>query len=403
MDLSTSRTWAEINLKSLEKNIEILRTQISNQTKFLAVVKANAYGHGLIEISKKLEQLKIDMFGVATVEEALKLRENQIKTPILVLGQSSPELFDLISDNEITITIENIEIARNFSNFARNKKIKIHIKIDTGMGRLGFFWPEDEKSKKKLSSEIKKISFFPGLKIEGIFTHLAKTTDKHFTNNQIKKFKEAIEYLNNLGLKFNIIHACASSATLNYPSAHFDMCRFGLVMYGYESTENGNKNGKLNRRFVLYYIHVTKDKNSYSKSRMNGQVLGQKYVVKDISKENPQIVTDIHETNYRLSGYKYPRFIHMISNKKIKSVKISKKLHNKSSTYLKRLLKLAPHIKRFDPQLGSSPAYITVPIANKGIVSYIYETEASYSKNLKQKYADKYIKALNKVNLTFKH
>ena len=164
-----------------------------------------------------------------------------------------------------------------------------------------------------------------------------------------------------------------------------------------------NKNGKLNRRFVLYYIHVTKDKNSYSKSRMNGLVLGQKYVVKDISKENPQIVTDIHETNYRLSGYKYPRFIHMISNKKIKSVKISKKLHNKSSTYLKRLLKLAPHIKRFDPQLGSSPAYITVPIANKGIVSYIYETEASYSKNLKQKYADKYIKALNKVNLTFKH
>ena len=251
MDLSTSRTWAEINLKSLEKNIEILRTQILNQTKFLAVVKANAYGHGLIEISKKLEQLKIDMFGVATVEEALKLRENQIKTPILVLGQSSPELFDLISDNEITQTIENIEIARNFSNFARNKKIKIHIKIDTGMGRLGFFWPEDEKSKKKLSSEIKKISFFPGLKIEGIFTHLAKTTDKHFTNNQIKKFKEAIEYLNNLGLKFNIIHACASSATLNYPSAHFDMCRFGLVMYGYESTENGNKNGKLNLEPIL--------------------------------------------------------------------------------------------------------------------------------------------------------
>ena len=161
------------------------------------------------------------------------------------------------------------------------------------------------------------------------------------------------------------------------------------------------KNAKLNRRFVLYFIHVTKDKNSYPKSRMNGQVLGNKYIVKDISKEKPQIVTDIHETNYKLSGYKYPRFIHMISNNKIKSVKISKKLHKKSSTYLKRLLKLAPHIKRFDPQLGSSPAFITVPIANKGIVSYIYETELSYSKNLKQKYADKYIKALNKVDLTF--
>ena len=87
------------------------------------------------------------------------------------------------------------------------------------------------------------------------------------------------------------------------------------------------KNKKLNRRFVLYFIHVTKDKNSYPKSRMNGQILGHKYVVKDISKEKPMIVTDIHETNYKLSGYKDPRFIHMISNHKIKSVKISKKLH----------------------------------------------------------------------------
>ena len=158
---------------------------------------------------------------------------------------------------------------------------------------------------------------------------------------------------------------------------------------------------KLKRKYVLYYIHVTKNQNSYSKSRMNGQILGNKFIIKDISNEKPQITTDIHETNYRLSGYKYPRFIHMISNKNIKSVKISKNLHKKSSTYLKRLLKLAPHIKRFDPPLGSSPAYITVPIANKGLVSYIYETEISYSKTVKQNYADKYIKALDKVNLSF--
>ena len=91
----------------------------------------------------------------------------------------------------------------------------------------------------------------------------------------------------------------------------------------------------------------------------------------------------------------------MISNKDIKSVKITKNLHKKSSLYLKRLLKLAPHIKRFDPQLGSSPAYITVPIANKGLVSYIYETELSYSTKVKQNYADKYVKALDKVNLSF--
>ena len=158
---------------------------------------------------------------------------------------------------------------------------------------------------------------------------------------------------------------------------------------------------KLKRKYVLYYIHVTKDQNSYSKSRMNGQILGNKYIIKDIAIEKPQITTDVHETNYKLSGYKYPRFIHMISNKDIKSVKISKNLHKKSSLYLKRLLKLAPHIKRFDPQLGSSPAYITVPIANKGLVSYIYETELSYSTKVKQNYADKYVKALDKVNLSF--
>ena len=161
------------------------------------------------------------------------------------------------------------------------------------------------------------------------------------------------------------------------------------------------QNDKLKRKYVLYYIHVTKDKNSYSKSRMNGQMLGNKFVVNDLAKEKPQITTDIHETNYKLSGYKYPRFIHMISNKDIKSVKISDDLHKKSSIYLKRLLKLTPHIKRIDPPLGSSPAYITIPIANKGLVSYIYETELSYSQKVKQNYADKYIKALDKVDLSF--
>lgn len=157
---------------------------------------------------------------------------------------------------------------------------------------------------------------------------------------------------------------------------------------------------KLKRKYVLYYIHVTKDKNSYEKSRMHGQILGNKFILKDIAKERPLITTDIHETNYKLSGYKYPRFIHMISNKNIKSVKISKSLHKKSSTYLNRLLKLAPHIKRFDPQLGTSPAYVTVPIANMGLVSYIYETELSYSQTVKQNYANKYIKALDKVSLS---
>lgn len=178
---------------------------------------------------------------------------------------------------------------------------------------------------------------------------------------------------------------------------HVQECGMHKAIYN-SLIKNDNK---LKRRYVLYYIHVLKDQRSYSKSRMNGQILGNKYIINDIGYEKPLITTDVHETNYKLSGYKYPRFIHMISNKNIKSVKISNDLHKKSSLYLQRLLKLTPHIKRFDPQLGSSPAYITVPIANKGLVSYIYETEGSYSKTVKQNYADKYIKALDKVNLSY--
>ena len=214
MELLTSRTWAEINLKYLEKNVEILRNQISKQTKFLAIVKANAYGHGLIEIAKKLEECKVDMFGVATLEEA-----------ILVLEQSSPEFIDLLCDNIITQTIENIEIAQKFSKFAKNKNktVKIHIKINTDMGRLGIFWPDNEELKKKTEKKIKNMFNFPGLKIEGVFTHLAKTTDINFSQNQIKIFKEALKYLKNLGLKFNIIHATASAAIFNYQSTHFDV------------------------------------------------------------------------------------------------------------------------------------------------------------------------------------
>jgi hypothetical protein len=162
------------------------------------------------------------------------------------------------------------------------------------------------------------------------------------------------------------------------------------------------KNSLLNRRFVLYYIHVIKNKDNYDKSRMNGQVLAKKFVVKDISNEKPYIFTDVHETRYKISGYKYPRFIHIMSTNARPGVKVSKKLYKKSVVYLNRLLKLAPHLKRYDPPpTGSSPPYVTIPIANKGFVSYVYETEASYSTKTKQSQAVRYILALDKVNLNF--
>ena len=161
------------------------------------------------------------------------------------------------------------------------------------------------------------------------------------------------------------------------------------------------KSSALNKRFVLYYIHVTKNQNNYDKSRMNGQILAKKFIVPDISSEKPSIVTDVHETRYKISGYKYPRFIHIISTNSRPGVKVSNKIYSKSVVYLNRILKIAPYLKRYDPPpTGSSPIYVTIPIANKGFVSYVYETEASYSIKTKRNQAKKYILALNKLNLS---
>ena len=251
------------------------------------------------------------MFGVATLKEAIKLRQNQIKIPILVLGQSSPELIDLLCDNIITQTIENIEIAQKFSKFAKNKNktVKIHIKINTNMEKLGFFWPNNEELKKKTTEEIKNVFNFPGLKIEGIFTHLAKTTDINFSQNQIKIFKEALKYLKNLGLKFNIIHTAASTATFNYPSADINMYQFGLVLYGYESTENGNKNGKLH----LMPIMTVKSKISTVRNLPKNSKIG--YDCTFILKKDSKIA--VLPIGY---GDGFPRILSNKANVKIKGI-----------------------------------------------------------------------------------
>lgn len=250
--LAMSRTWAEINLDNLERNIKNLRGLLRNNAKFLGVCKANAYGHGMVQIAKKLQECNADMIAVASVQEGIELRKKGITIPILCLGQSSSDLTNLICKYKITQTIENFEIGKEFSQKAvqLQKKVKIHIKIDTGMGRIGFFWPEEgelnEDEKNKTAQKILELCNLPGLEPEGIFTHFADGDNEEYTNSQIKKFKEALEYLSNLGLKFPIAHAAASTGIIKYPYAHFDMGRFGIILYGYASTETGNKESDLN-------------------------------------------------------------------------------------------------------------------------------------------------------------
>ncbi len=254
LQLATSRTWAEINLDELEHNINILRRQLTPGTKFLGVVKANAYGHGMIECARKLQASGADWLAVATVPEGAELRRNGITLPILCLGQTMPEFCGMISDYDITQAVGDIDNGRKLSDIAQTigKKINIHVKIDTGMSRTGFYWPSDDAGKNRTAREINELCGLPGLNAEGIFTHFAiADDDPEFTRSQLAKILEAKEYLRRLGRTFAVTHAAASVGVLNYPAAHLDMGRFGLVLYGYASTDNGNEGSTLDLHPVM--------------------------------------------------------------------------------------------------------------------------------------------------------
>ncbi|MBQ7197130.1 MAG: alanine racemase [Synergistaceae bacterium] len=254
LQIATSRTWAEINLANLEHNFKILKSLLNPGAKFLAVCKADAYGHGVIACAKKLQACGADWIAVASVVEGVELRENGITLPILCLGQANPELASLMCEHEITQAVGDFENGKALSDYARlvGKKIKIHVKIDTGMSRTGFYWPESDSDKASTAAEIKNLCELPGLEAEGLFTHFAAADeDENFTRLQLKKFLDAKNTLAALGLAFKISHAAASVGVLNYPEAHLDIGRFGLVLYGYASTDTGNEGSTLGLKPVM--------------------------------------------------------------------------------------------------------------------------------------------------------
>lgn len=249
LELALTRTWAEINLDALEHNVKILRTSLKPSSKFLGVVKADAYGHGMLQCAKKLQSIGADYLAVATVLEGVELRRNGITIPILCLGQSDTSLASLMADYRITQAVGDYENAKALSDYARSsgKVIRVHIKIDTGMSRTGFYW-----STKDTLAEILTVCKMPGLYAEGIFTHFAAAdSERDFTLSQLAKLNEAMEALKEAGQKFEIVHASASVGVIDYPEAHLDMGRFGLVLYGYASTETGNEGSNLGLQPVM--------------------------------------------------------------------------------------------------------------------------------------------------------
>jgi alanine racemase len=223
--------WVEINLDNIAHNVKALREFINPKSQILAVVKSNAYGHGMVEVSKVVLKNGASWLGVDKIEDAVELRKAKIVEPILIMG---PIIDDLDSIEEgiredVTFTISSLEQARTLFSMARKlqKKANVHIKVDSGMNRYGLTQAE-------VIEEMQKIKKVPKLHLQGIYSHLAEADnrDKTATFKQIGIFQEIIMHLEKEGMLFPIKHIANSGAALGIPSAQLDMCRLGIVIYG---------------------------------------------------------------------------------------------------------------------------------------------------------------------------
>lgn len=239
MESTLKRTWSEIDLDSLIFNYKKLRDITGPSVKFLGVVKADAYGHGAIEVSKALEENGADYLAVSSIDEAMELRVNDIKMPILILGHTPREQVGRLIDYDITQAVTCKAKAVEYSEEAvkHNGTLKIHIKVDTGMSRLGYLCDKDffDTGVEGIVSAIK----MPGLKTEGIFTHFAFSDEEgesafEYTKHQFKLFKDICATVEKeSGTKFEIKHCANTGAVARYPETYMDMVRPGLLLYGY--------------------------------------------------------------------------------------------------------------------------------------------------------------------------
>ena len=231
------RVYAGIHLKNICHNVQWYIDHTGPDTKTMAVIKTDAYGHGAVMVAKALEQIGVDAFAVATVEEGVELREHGVTEPILILGHVFPDMLKEAIDHELTMAVFNEGNAVMLSIVAGTigKTAHIHLKLDTGMGRIGFV-PHEEGSeeRKEVLNTIEGIFQLPNLSVDGIFTHFAKAdwADKTFMEEQIALFKSTVADLEARGLDLGIRHMCNSAAGLEKDDDFFDMVRVGITVYG---------------------------------------------------------------------------------------------------------------------------------------------------------------------------
>ena len=231
--------WAEINLDNLAHNMREVKKSVKEGTLITAVVKANAYGHGSVYAARTFLKNGADRLAVATLAEAIELRNAGIDVPILILGYTPVSQYSSVIEHDITQTIYNLENARAFSQTAGklNKTGYIHIKIDSGMGRIGFL-PTD-----KSVNDILEISKLPNIMVEGIFTHFATADekDKTYTYTQYERFMYVINKLEERGLSIPVKHVSNSAAIIDLPDFNLNMVRAGIMLYGYYPSDEVHK------------------------------------------------------------------------------------------------------------------------------------------------------------------
>lgn len=238
MEKNLRAVWAEIDLNKIENNMKRIK-ELAGDREVIAVVKADAYGHGATSVAPVLLENGASKLAVAVIAEGIELRDAGIKEPIMILGYTPLELGEDLINYDIEQTVYNLEYAKELSNIAKRlgKKAKIHIALDTGMGRIGFL-PNEESFK-----DVVEICNLDGLDVCGIFTHFstADEEDKTYTYEQFNKIKEFNDKLKEVGIDIKLKHASNSGAIIDLPETYLDGVRAGIILYGYYPSNEVNK------------------------------------------------------------------------------------------------------------------------------------------------------------------
>ena len=231
------RTWAEISLNAIEHNYNVIRNKVADDTKVCCVIKADGYGHGAVELSQIYEKLGADFFSVSNIDEGIEIRKSGSKLPIVILGYTPVSEAENLAEYDISQAVFSLEYAKELSEKCVEEDCicKMHIKVDSGMSRIGFMcqeFPRDEYS----IEEICEACCLPNLEVEGLFTHFCVSDEdaegREFTNKQYENFIHVRDSLKKRGVDISVVHCSNSGAIEDYPETCCDMVRAGIILYG---------------------------------------------------------------------------------------------------------------------------------------------------------------------------